>query len=67
MPLLPEPRYPRTNWEMVELTRGLVLMVHPETTPALRRLAEHIYQHYGERKGMVDVPAEVVGRVGARS
>jgi hypothetical protein len=43
----PAPSYPRTRWEVVTLLDGLVLMVNPERGPALQRIADDIFRHYG--------------------
>lgn len=43
----PAPSYPRTSWELVTLLDGLVLMVNPQRGPALQRIADDIFRHYG--------------------
>ena len=44
----PPPSYPAERWERVVLLPGLELSVRDE--PALRRIAEHIFQHYGSSR-----------------
>lgn len=43
----PAPSYPCTRWELVTLLDGLVLMVDPQRGPALQRIADDIFRHYG--------------------
>jgi DNA-binding transcriptional MerR regulator len=43
----PEPSYPFTSWEVVQLTAGLVLMVDAQRGPSVRRLASEIYKYFG--------------------
>jgi DNA-binding transcriptional MerR regulator len=46
----PEPTYPFAHWELVELMRGLFLMVDPRQGPVVRRIVDDIYRHYSVTK-----------------
>lgn len=41
----PEPSYPFTTWEVVQLRPGLALLVHPAQGAGVRQLAEQLYRH----------------------
>ena len=46
-PSPPEPSYPFTSWEVVQLAAGLVLLVDSRRGPSVRRLANEIYKYFG--------------------
>jgi DNA-binding transcriptional MerR regulator len=46
----PEPTYPFATWELVELMRGLFLMVDPRQGPVVRRIVDDIYRYYSVTK-----------------
>ena len=55
----PEPSYPAVTWEVVELIGGLVLLVNTTKGPAVRRIADDIYRHYGAPQAIrISVPRE---------
>ena len=43
----PEPSYPFTSWEVVQLATGIVLLVDSQRGPSVRRLANEIYKYFG--------------------
>lgn len=43
----PEPNYPFTSWEVVQLATGIVLLVDSQRGPSVRRLASEIYKYFG--------------------
>lgn len=48
VPLPPAPpTYPRTQWDVVTLMDGLILLVDARRGPLLQRIADDIYRHYG--------------------
>ncbi len=42
----PAPTYPSTDWQVVQLGPGLMLLVSPSTSPVAARVADEIYRHY---------------------
>jgi DNA-binding transcriptional MerR regulator len=47
----PEPAYPFTSWQVVQLSAGLALLVNPARGPAVRQLAEQLYRQCAELQG----------------
>ena len=48
IPVPPPPvNYPAWKYEVIELTKGLLLMVRTDTGELPRRIANEIYRHYG--------------------
>jgi|GEM_PF-1091342 len=43
---LPPTSYPSSQWELVILADGLILLVNPKKGPGLQRIADEIYKHY---------------------
>jgi len=52
MPAPPPPTtFPSATWEIIELTRGLFLMLDPRKGPGLRRIVDEIYKYYSVPAG----------------
>jgi hypothetical protein len=43
----PDPTYPFSSWEVIQLMDGLFLFVDPTKGAVLRRIADDIYRYYG--------------------
>ncbi len=56
-------QYPSTDWQVVHLGPGLMLLVRPSASPVAARAADEIYRHYASGRFVIlHEPARRSGR-----